>query len=73
MSSGGKSPRQKGSRTERAIVRLLQERGLAAERVPLSGAAGGRYAGDVSVPVTRSVVSPPTAPPSTALPVTPSA
>jgi hypothetical protein len=32
-------------------VRLLQERGLAAEHVPLSGAARGRFGGDVSVPV----------------------
>jgi Holliday junction resolvase len=34
---------------ERAIVRLLQERGFPAERVPLSGAARGRFGGDVSV------------------------
>jgi Holliday junction resolvase len=47
----GKASRDKGSRTERAIVRLLQERGFAAERVPLSGAARGRFGGDVSVPV----------------------
>jgi Holliday junction resolvase len=49
--SGGRASRDKGNRTERAIVRLLQERGLAAERVPLSGAARGRFGGDVSVPV----------------------
>jgi len=49
--TGGRASRQKGNRTERAIVRLLQERGLAAERVPLSGAARGRFGGDVSVPV----------------------
>jgi Holliday junction resolvase len=49
--SGGRALRQKGNRTERAIVRLLQERGLAAERVPLSGAARGRFGGDISVPV----------------------
>ena len=49
--TGGRASRQKGNRTERAIVRLLQERGLAAERVPLSGAACGRFGGDVSVPV----------------------
>jgi Holliday junction resolvase len=47
----GARHRQKGNRTERAVVRLLQERGLAAERVPLSGAARGRFSGDVSVPV----------------------
>jgi hypothetical protein len=47
----GRAPRQKGDRTERAIVRLLQDKGLAAERVPLSGSAGGRYSGDLTVPV----------------------
>jgi Holliday junction resolvase len=51
MSRGGRASRDKGSRIERAIVRLLQERGLAAERVPLSGAARGRFGGDGSVPV----------------------
>jgi Holliday junction resolvase len=48
---GGRSPRQKGNRAERALVRYLQNQGFAAERVPLSGSAGGRYAGDLSVPV----------------------
>ena len=47
----GRFSRNKGARTERALVRLLQDRGLAAERVPLSGAAGGRFKGDLSVPV----------------------
>jgi Holliday junction resolvase len=46
MSRSGRASRDKGSRTERAIVRLLQERGLAAERVPLSGAARGRFGGE---------------------------
>jgi hypothetical protein len=32
-------------------VHFLQERGFAAERVPLSGSAGGRFSGDVSVPL----------------------
>ena len=50
MSRGGRASRNKGNRTERAIVRLLQDRGLAAERVPLSGAARGRFGGDISVP-----------------------
>jgi Holliday junction resolvase len=49
--TGGRASRDKGNRTERAIVRLLQDRGFAAERVPLSGAARGRFGGDVSVPL----------------------
>src|SRR5215467_10161160 len=49
--SGGRASRQKGNRAERAIVRFLQEYGFAAERVPLSGAARGRFGGDVSIPV----------------------
>jgi Holliday junction resolvase len=48
---GGRASRQKGDRLERAIVRLLQDNGLAAERVPLSGAAGGSYLGDLTVPL----------------------
>jgi Holliday junction resolvase len=36
---------------ERAIVRILQENGFPAERVPLSGAARGRFGGDVSLPL----------------------
>jgi Holliday junction resolvase len=49
--TGGKSPRRKGDRAERAIVKFLQDRGFAAERVPLSGAAGGSYLGDITIPV----------------------
>jgi Holliday junction resolvase len=48
---GGRRSRDKGNRAERAIVKFLQDRGFAAERVPLSGAAGGSYLGDVTVPV----------------------
>jgi Archaeal holliday junction resolvase (hjc) len=48
---GGRASRDKGNRAERAIVRFLQERGFAAERVPLSGSAGGSYLGDLTVPV----------------------
>jgi hypothetical protein len=49
--SGGRAPRAKGNRVERALVRLLQNAGFGAERIPLSGAAGGRFGGDISVPL----------------------
>ena len=48
---GGRRSRDKGNRAERTLVRFLQDRGFAAERVPLSGSAGGSYLGDVSVPL----------------------
>jgi Holliday junction resolvase len=48
--TGGSRARAKGDRLERAIVNLLQSHGLGAERVPLSGAAGGRFGGDLSCP-----------------------
>jgi Holliday junction resolvase hjc len=48
---GGKASRQKGDRAERAVVKYLLEHGFAAERVPLSGAAGGSYVGDLTVPI----------------------
>jgi Holliday junction resolvase len=47
----GKKSRDKGNRVERAIVELLQKHAFAAQRVPLSGAARGRFGGDVSVPL----------------------
>jgi Holliday junction resolvase len=46
-----KRSRDKGNRTERAIVRALQDAAFAAERVPLSGSMRGRFGGDVSVPL----------------------
>jgi Holliday junction resolvase len=48
---GGRASRDKGNRVERALVKFLQDHGFAAERVPLSGAAGGSYVGDVAVPL----------------------
>jgi len=48
---GGRRSRDKGNRAERAIVHFFQDRGFAAERVPLSGSAGGSYLGDMTVPV----------------------
>ena len=41
--------RQKGDRLERKIVHLLHEAGIPAERVPLSGAVGGTFSGDLSI------------------------
>jgi Holliday junction resolvase len=49
--SGGRSPKQKGSRVERAIVRRLQDAGFAAEKIPLSGSVGGSFAGDITIPL----------------------
>lgn len=49
--SGGKAARRKGDKFEREIVALFQTHGIAAERVPLSGAAGGSFSGDVTVPI----------------------
>jgi Holliday junction resolvase len=46
-----KRSRNKGNRVERAIVHALQYAGFAAERVPLSGVACGRFSGDISVPL----------------------
>ena len=48
---GGRHSRNKGIKAERALVRFLQEHGFAAERVPLSGSAGGRFVGDLAVPL----------------------
>lgn len=47
----GKFSRNKGARVERGVVHAFQESGLAAERVPLSGAMQGKFSGDVWCPV----------------------
>ena len=47
----GRRSRSKGVRTERSIVNALQAHGLVAVRVPLSGAVGGRFAGDIVLPL----------------------
>jgi Holliday junction resolvase len=47
----GKASRDKGARFEREVVNTFQSEGIAAERIPLSGAAGGKFVGDVSVPI----------------------
>lgn len=43
--------RQKGANVERLCVDILQKAGIAASRVPLSGGAGGKWAGDVDIPI----------------------
>ena len=45
----GLSPKRKGSRIEREIVQRHLKLGIHAERVPLSGAAGGSFSGDVDI------------------------
>jgi hypothetical protein len=50
----GKASRDKGKRAELEVVHILQEHGIAASRVPLSGAAGDEdetWRGDIRVPV----------------------
>jgi Holliday junction resolvase len=47
----GKASRDKGGREERALVKILQAAGFSAEKIRLSGAMGGRYAGDISLPL----------------------
>ncbi len=50
----GKKSRDKGARFEREIVAILQSMGRAGEKMPLSGALGGKWAGDISAPVLGS-------------------
>lgn len=46
----GKAQRDKGARYEREIVNTLKNGGFSGtERVPLSGAAGGSFNGDVTI------------------------
>lgn len=47
----GRKAKVKGVSFERAVVKALQDAGLAATRVPLSGSAGGPYSGDIDCPV----------------------
>ena len=42
---------KEGDRFERQLVRILQDHAFGAERVPLSGSAGGSYTGDFTVPL----------------------
>ena len=45
----GRSEPRKGARIERELVNLFQAAGIPAERVPLSGAAGGSFSGDLVI------------------------
>lgn len=45
----GRHSKRKGSHYEREFVQRVQDLGLPAHRVPLSGAMGGRFADDVVV------------------------
>ena len=47
----GRKSRDKGNRLERALVAQLQAAGFGAERVPLSGSLGGRWTGDITLPL----------------------
>ena len=47
--SGGKAPKRRGDYIERKLVEWLRSQGIEAERVPLSGAVGGAFAGDIFV------------------------
>jgi hypothetical protein len=47
--SGGLSPKRKGDRVEYELVQMLCELGLPCARVPLSGAIGGAWSGDIDL------------------------
>ena len=47
--SEGRSPKRKGTRTEQALVNELVAYGLPCHRVPLSGAVGGLWSGDIHI------------------------
>jgi Holliday junction resolvase len=43
--------KRKGDGFELEVVHFLQAAGIAAEKIPLSGAVGGSFSGDIAVPV----------------------
>ena len=45
----GKKSKDKGYRLEHELVEKLKELGIQAERIPLSGAGGGSFIGDLIV------------------------
>jgi len=54
---GGKASRDKGASYEREIVNWHKARGVPAERIPLSGAVKGNYAGDLKIGPTLGLVA----------------
>lgn len=48
--------KDKGTRTENTLVRLHLALGVEAERVPMSGALGGKYSDDLVLPYGRGEV-----------------
>ena len=53
--TGGRSPKRKGTRVERECVQHLLELGLTCMRVPLSGALGGVWGGDIELELLQRV------------------
>ena len=45
----GRASKAKGARVEREVVARLTDAGIAAVKVPLSGACGGSYSGDIRI------------------------
>ena len=45
----GRKSQQKGYRNERGFVHRMNERGMTAQRMPLSGALGGEFGGDIKL------------------------
>jgi hypothetical protein len=43
--------KRKGDGFELEVVHFLQAAGIAAEKIPLSGAVGGSFSGDIAVPI----------------------
>lgn len=52
----GKKSRDKGYRLEHELVLKLKEMGFKAERIPLSGGAGGSFSGDLIINGKRAEV-----------------
>ena len=45
----GKAQRDKGGRIERKLVHLLAKHDIASHKIPLSGATGGIFSGDIRI------------------------